>query len=110
MKREIKIFSNDLQKKNTEIMPDSPVEYLRNGKNHAFCALFPTGFSLLYSIFTHVFVNAGSAVGFSDCEWADCKILQKYHEDKVLWADIELRFNSGQKHLKMIVCLLHAFR
>ena len=33
--RKINIFTKDLQKNNPEIILSSPVEYLRNGKNHS---------------------------------------------------------------------------
>ena len=42
VKREIKIFSKFLKKMKAEIMPDSPVEYLRNGNFHRITGLFPT--------------------------------------------------------------------
>ena len=48
--------------------------------------------SVIINVFTHAFGNVGNAVGESDCEWTDCKILEKFYEGKVLWTNIELRF------------------
>ena len=59
------------------------------------------------NVFIHDVVDVGSAVGESDCEWTDCKILRKFYEDKVLWANIELRYIFGQKHINLSVCSLH---
>ena len=44
VKRQIKNFSIGLQKNNSEIMPDPPVEYLRNVNFTLIIRFFPTGF------------------------------------------------------------------
>ena len=61
--------------------------------------------SIIIAVFTNDFVDAGKAVGASDCEWTDCKILQKFYEGKVLWANIELRFIFAHKCINLSICL-----
>ena len=57
--------------------------------------------SAIINVFPHVFGNTGYSVGESDYEWTDCKILQKFYEGKVLWANIELRFNFVHRHINL---------